>query len=332
VLIGQQALYNHNYKKHFVGKRKRAAIHDMDCSPPDFTINNTVDIGACETSYANEVVDNSPSGHSNPHVLMKYALPDLPSVDCYSSVKNQLYFQQNHVEKGPSLLVTRSQGFAMNCGPKIDELEVEVHFQMASLLCGLTRGQRDEMASLLTMCISITQMHEKQSLTIPTVLPCSSQLMWSLYMKGKSAILPNLPRPSIRMIDEHAYVSLYDCVADLLGHGLDVQHISEIDPLDATVIDVSKCHLRQQIYARGSQLHGSKPFLCLYIMELSDGFEPSTSSNANRGSCWINTVTISPMNRDLHSLTNTYPIAMARANVSHECIEKEFLLELKKFQ
>jgi len=151
-------------------------------------------------------------------------------------------------------------------------------------------------------------------------------------MKGKNAILPNLPRPSVRLIDEHAYVSLHDCVADLLGHGLDVQHISEIDPLDAAVIDASKCHFSQQIYARGSQLHVSKPFLCLYIMEWSNSFEPSTSSKANRGSCWIKTVKISPMNRDLHNLTNTYPIAMARANVSHECIEKEFLLELKKFQ
>jgi hypothetical protein len=110
----------------------------MDCSPPDFTINNTIDIGVYETSYANEVVDNSPSRHNNAHVLMKYALPNLPSFDCYSSVKNQLYFQHNHVEEGPSLLVARSQGFAMNCGPKIDELEVEFHFQMASLLCSLT--------------------------------------------------------------------------------------------------------------------------------------------------------------------------------------------------
>jgi hypothetical protein len=63
----------------------------------------------------NEVVDNFPSGdHSNPHVLMKYALLDLPSIDCYSSVENQLYFQHTHVEEGPSLLVARSQGFAMN--------------------------------------------------------------------------------------------------------------------------------------------------------------------------------------------------------------------------
>jgi len=45
---------------------------------------------------------------------MKYALLDLPSIDCYSSVENQLYFQHTHVEEGPSLLVARSQGFAMN--------------------------------------------------------------------------------------------------------------------------------------------------------------------------------------------------------------------------
>jgi len=38
------------------------------------------------------------------------------------------------------------------------------------------------------------------------------------------------------------------------------------------------------------------------------------------------------MSKDIHNLSNTYPIAISRDNVSHECIEKEFSMELKKFQ
>jgi hypothetical protein len=35
------------------------------------------------------------------------------------------------------------------------------------------------------------------------------------------------------------------------------------------------------------------------------------------------------MQKDLHNLSNTYPIAVGRDNVCHECVEKEVLA---KFQ
>ncbi len=38
------------------------------------------------------------------------------------------------------------------------------------------------------------------------------------------------------------------------------------------------------------------------------------------------------MQKDLHNLSNTYPIAVGRDNVCHECIEKVFSLELAKFR
>jgi len=254
-------------------------------------------IGGTERTTNNVLVEPLSNCHSSSHELIKYALMDTPNFDCFSTLENQLYFKHHHMEEGPSLLVARSQGFVTDLVQKIDKTEVCFHVGMASLLCTLTRQQRDDLASLLKMCIQITQQHEKASQTLKTILPCTAQLMRSLYVKGKNAILPSLPRPSIRMIGDHAYVSLCDCVADLLGHG-----------------------------------HGSEPFLCLYITEWSDGFEPSISTKANRGSCWIKTVTISPMSKDIHNLSNTYPIAISRDNVSHECIEKEFSMELKKFQ
>jgi len=112
------------------------------------------------------------------------------------------------------------------------------------------------------MCIQITQQHEKASQTLKTILPCTAQLMHSLYVKGKNAVLPSLPRPSIRMIGDHAYVSLRDCVADLLGHELKVQHISTFESCNGTVSNTSESHFSQLIYDHGREHHGSEPFLC----------------------------------------------------------------------
>jgi hypothetical protein len=49
-------------------------------------------------------------------------------------------------------------------------------------------------------------------------------------MEGRYPMLPNLPRPSIHVIDDHACVRLHDCVANLLGHGFllnSIQHPSD---------------------------------------------------------------------------------------------------------
>ncbi|MFN9978418.1 MAG: hypothetical protein ACK53Y_00820, partial [bacterium] len=55
-----------------------------------------------------------------------------------------------------------------------------------------------------------------------TKIPTSPNDMRSLYVAGKHSIIQNLPRPSVTELTNHAYVSLRECVADLLGHGFDI--------------------------------------------------------------------------------------------------------------
>ena len=43
-----------------------------------------------------------------------------------------------------------------------------------------------------------------------------------MYLEGHDALLPNLPHPVISMVDSHSYVSLFDVISDLLGHGSEV--------------------------------------------------------------------------------------------------------------
>ena len=58
-----------------------------------------------------------------------------------------------------------------------------------------------------------------------TRLPSTIQDNRKYYVEGSTAILPNLPGPAVTLLHDHAYISLVECVADLLGHGLHVDII-----------------------------------------------------------------------------------------------------------
>jgi hypothetical protein len=58
------------------------------------------------------------------------------------------------------------------------------------------------------------------------MVPQSSYDLRCLYVLGKDAIIPNLPRPQVKLVHNHAYVSLKECVADLLAHGVPICDIN----------------------------------------------------------------------------------------------------------
>jgi hypothetical protein len=157
--------------------------------------------------------------------------------------------------------------------------------------------------------------------------------MSSVY--GREGCIDSLPSPpKVQFVDNHANVSLKECVADLLGHGLDVDNIMH-DDISLNISSVSRipeCRLSRTIFNRGKEVHSSSPLVCLYITEWSDGIEPSYSTKANRGSCRIKTITISPMHDMMNTLTHTYPIASGRESDNHECIESKFRLQLNDFR
>ena len=57
-------------------------------------------------------------------------------------------------------------------------------------------------------------------------MPTSSPDLRRLFLKDMHAFLPNFPRQSVNTLKEHSYGSLIDCVADLLGHGMDLDVIT----------------------------------------------------------------------------------------------------------
>jgi len=237
---------------------------------------------------------------------------------------------------GNAYLVANSQFHLNNIGCELENDEVNLHMNIAKLVTTLTGKQRELLADIMKLIVDV---NVKQDLLLHkpnkkhnwyTNLPTSMKDIRSMYSEGKYAILPNLPRPQVTIIDNHAYVSIKECVADLLGHGVEVDVLNRTgwDSIHPEVSKISESRRGQQIVRNCEQMHCGDHVLCLFANEWSDDFEPSYSIKGNRGSAWIKTITISPPHTSLHSLTHTYPIAIGRKGSSHEAIEQRLAEEL----
>ena len=314
--------------------------------------------------------------------------------------RNIQYFTHNHQGRGVAYLVSRSQ-FGMDfLMDRLLQEDLSFQLHLASLISGMTRGQQRKFTEVMSKYHQVTALksleaahrrllNDEPTLTATTNsaasvvmspvvaptfdstagadrtwfsrMPTSFDDLRRLYVEGKTAFITNLPRPNVTRLQDHAYVSIVDCIADILAHGLDLDIIKagsgEEDTTTNTnegtpssqagvssVTSQSK-HCRS-IYDRAQRILANQqdsatmanssfnmqdkpPLICLWINEWSDGFEPSYSVKANRGSAWLKTITISPPANKVHSLDYTYPIAVGKSASSHEEVEKLFAAELQ---
>jgi hypothetical protein len=254
----------------------------------------------------------------------------------FREIHNANFFQHQHEHKlGAAMLVSNLQFNSSKVAHLIPEVEVDLHMNIAALLSTLTRKQRDDLSTIFHQVVNITIARQGvdvgQTQSWHTKIPTSVHLIRTFYIRGKHAVLPNVPRPEVKMINNHAYVSLIDCVADVLGHGLPLD-IIKTDTATHTVAQLSECKVAKEIYSRAVNNSFPQKPLCLYIAEWSDAFEPSSCTKNNRGSCWIKSITVCPPSSELHKLTYTYPVAIGRDADDHTCTEEIFASELNEFQ
>jgi hypothetical protein len=297
----------------------------------------------------------------------------------FSGSHNVAYFQQDHVDLGVAFLVAKSQFGSTEASVANDLLKEDVSFQLnlASFLGSITRGQQHQFAEIMCQYNRLQQLKlgndaeqqipkngngqlcrtsnddiaaiTKPASTMPqwfSRMPMSFSDLRKVYIEGKNSFLPNLPRPPVQSLNLHDYVSLSDCVADILAHGLELDDIREgiggISPTsDLPVTNTSKTKRAREIYDNGQQMHSRQrghrlllddqclPPSCLYlcITEWSDAFQPSSSIKA-RNSVWVKTVTISATSDKVHSLLFTYPIAVGEDGACHDEVEVRFAAEL----
>jgi len=211
----------------------------------------------------------------------------------FGNYNNLSFFELEHLNGvGLASLVCNASFHVTEGSSHISEQEIKLHLNITRLLCLLTRGQRDDLGTIfgqLTTVLRRTHRGKDNDVLWSTKLPMSPKDIRSLYISGKQAIIPNLAQPSVSSLPNHAYVPLKECIADLLGHGLEFDTIDD-STLPQLVCNISDSWQAKQIFINACNNDVRK--LVLYVNEWSDAFEPSRCSKSNRGSCWIKTITV----------------------------------------
>ena len=116
----------------------------------------------------------------------------------------------------------------------IDELnedEVEMHHTITTLVATMGTGQQHllaETSKSVTSVLTRLRTNNNTRNVWATRIPTSRKTIRNIYCEGKYFLLPHLPRSQIKLLHDHAYVSLKDCIANLLAHGFEVDTISKV--------------------------------------------------------------------------------------------------------
>ncbi|KAL7568035.1 hypothetical protein ACA910_004614 [Epithemia clementina (nom. ined.)] len=167
-------------------------------------------------------------------------------------------------------------------------------------------------------------------------VPQSSNDMHKMFTKGENAFLENLPRPPVVTENNHAYVHLGDCIADLLAHGTLVSSL--FDRKDSKDLYPNSCRVSLEQLTKANEIHEdvlsqnydvSYPVLPLYCICWSDDCDPNGTNKNNCGSIWVKKVIIlSPKSDCWH---NTYVLGVGHKADDHSVVESSYNDEIKEF-
>ena len=247
----------------------------------------------------------------------------------HASENSVRFFKDELRGVGIKNLVSRAQFQIENVEDAFEQDDLIMVVSLCRLANEMSRLQRDRLAGCLDLVMK-NAIRDMKRVSRPAhglslVPPRTDKQMRDMFMRGSRAIIPNLPKPSVVEVGEHAYVSVKECIQDLLGHGAEIEVLSEARRT------LSASPVAQGILERGRASVG-RDGLVLFLTEWSDDFEPNAINKSGRGSIWIKSITISSRRAGRHSIENTYPIAIGQAKIDHEEIEIEIQKELQELR
>ena len=248
------------------------------------------------------------------------------------------YFWDNQTGDGPACLVARSHfcldGMQSQLTRELTREDVKMGVSLCRLVLLLSREQNEDLAGLLRMVVRYTQSScscsdlIKENVQMCGQVPTNYKDLRKKFLHGRFAMIPSLPTPTVKFVDEnHAYVSLHECIQDLFMHGVPVEPVGHQEHRQA-VKKISESRMASIFYHDAINKCGSGNCYALWFNEWSDDFEPNSMNKSNRGSVWIKCITISCLFEKRNSMCYTYPIAVGPKGVSHEPVERELAREM----
>lgn len=253
------------------------------------------------------------------------------------------YYSYDLKTSGQTFLVSKMLGNVTQYFTKLSPEEVAFQIRMSRFVSSLTIRQQTLFASLLKDLDAVyvsTKMHYEPVCPLPKHL---SDLR-RMYTEGENSIDRHLPIPTCTMIHDHSYVSIIDCIADVLLRN--TKSIPCIDKWNETLVTNNAEDSNTMFYSirfkeiinnamtrvSNNAYATSSTVVPIFLTLWSDDFDPNRSIKANRQSVWIKTCTIFFMDQSGIKLETTFPIALSTKGSDHEVIEREVKKEILRLQ
>jgi hypothetical protein len=206
----------------------------------------------------------------------------------------------------------------------IDYQEIFYHILITLFLLTLTTNQQEMFDSIMEFTLVLNEKASQQRL-LNTTVPLSQtsplsymQDFWNLYLRDPQSIVSNTACPEIHFRHGHAYVTVRDCIANLLAHGREVNAFnsgiklqSGVVGADAMVKSTAECLKTRQMMMRAQAKYPNESVLCLPLYGWGDDYDPSASIKGGRASCHCKSVAIAPPHGNHNSLDNIFIIALS---------------------
>jgi hypothetical protein len=248
-----------------------------------------------------------------------------PSNFNFKSSRSSNYFRNHaHNSNCPSYLVSNAIFGSVHDTGRIDHREVAYHIRITLFLLSLTTNQQEIFASIMAFTIALTEKAVHQRLLrIPVPLhqtspPSSMKDFRNRYLRDPQSIVSNLTCPKIKFIHGHGYVSVRDCISNLLAQkpinaffsGMKIP--SEDMLVGTSVSTTAGCFMLRKILHRAQEKYPNDNVMCLPLYGWGDDYASSASIKGGRASCQCKSIAIAPPHGKHNSLDNIFILALSR--------------------
>jgi len=178
----------------------------------------------------------------------------------------------------------------------LTEEHIKFHSNIALLSSRLTPAEKEYLVAGFDSLAKLAKSGYKVD---EALVPVTNNVLNQRYLKNKNSFMQIIPKPEVKTMARHGYVSVKSCVADFLARH-DFIFDELIDAKSICIRRISQCRQAQEMLesVKSSSKNWMEPErkrLILYLIEWSDDFDPAKSIKDNRGSAWIKSITISPL-------------------------------------
>ena len=255
-----------------------------------------------------------------------------------SSAPHFFYYESLHPMKGANYLTATA--FEQNPA-EVSDNEAIFALEVSQLVSGLSGSEQRLFAKIL---FQVSNAHNEE-LTIfrKTRPPTSMTDIENMFVKGKNAILRNLPHPIVNKSEDesHAYVNIVDVLANMLAQATTMERFDDETTTPSSISTIINGHdfppsvsstvaaLNLYLELKEDVLASDGSFiLYIWIREWSDDFDPS-HTKSNRCQVWLKTFTFCPPASSTDD-RNTAFIAIGSKGEDHEIIEKLLTSQLRE--